>query len=482
MATQDARTVFVDGLRVTADHLQHLQDRLRESVTDLRRVVGTGSIAWGLVASADGDRVRVEPGLAFSPGGLRLSLDSAVALDVPADKGSWRLVLRATNADVESLRVGSRPTLVTLQTKAVLVPADNEKAPGQDALAVATVTRRGRAVEVEQDEKLFVPAGRHSHSGKHYQDAEGRWLYDGAKLQAGGAAAGAKGDPGPAGPQGQPGPKGDAGPKGDKGDRGDPGPQGPAGPPGTAGAGGTGTGTAGPAGPQGPAGPKGDIGAAGPAGARGDTGAKGDAGPAGPAGPKGDTGPAGQAGPAGPQGPQGPAGPAGTGSAADTTWPHVTGVSWPHDGKLTAANAAERLRAITFQLSAPLHPDLVASVPDVVQVWVESSNAQAILPVLSLAGALKLDGQTINWTTSHAADVLTKSLPVGARVLVRLHCGVLFDAKKRPFSSTAAGLNGIPVPTFPGGVLESWFSIAAIRIDPNILTRADRTINPFIVR
>ncbi|MET0399529.1 MAG: hypothetical protein ABW277_22250, partial [Longimicrobiaceae bacterium] len=184
---------------------------------------------------------------------------------------------------------------------------------------------------------------------------------------------------------------------------------------------------------------------------------------------------------AGPPGPQGPAGPAGTGSAVDTTWPHVTGVSWPHDGKLTAAQAAERLRAITFQLAAPLHPDLVAATPDVVQVWVENSSAQAILPVLSLAGTLKLDGQTVSWTTSHAADVLTKTLTVGARVLVRLHCGVLFDAKKRPFSSTAAGLTGIAAPTFPGGVLESWFSIAAVRIDPNILTRAER-INPFIVR
>jgi hypothetical protein len=471
MATQDARTVFVDGLRVTADHLQHLQDRLRESVLDLRRVVGTGRIAWGLVAAADGDRVRVEPGLAFSPGGLRLSLDSAVELDVPAEKGTWRLVLRAANADVELLRVGSRPTLVTLQTTASLVPEADDVAPEADALAVATVTRRARGVEVEQDDALFTAAGHHGHTGKHFQDAEGRWHYDGPRLQVGGAAAaGAKGDPGPQGepgPRGEPGPKGDrgdAGPRGEKGEKGDPGPQGPAGPAGPAGAGATGSGAAGPAGPAGPPGP---------AGPQGPAGAQGQPGPVGPAGP------AGAAGAPGPAGPQGPAGP--PGAAVDTTWPHVTGVSWPHGGTLTPAQGAERLRAITFQLAAPLHPDLVASGPEVVQVWVESSSAQAPSPLLGVAGTVKLDGQTVNWTTSYAPDVLTRALPVGARVLVRLHCGFLFDARKRPFSSTVGALTGIAAPTFPGGVFESWFTIGnPTVINPGIFTRINQPINPFI--
>lgn len=477
MATQDARTVFVDGLRVTADHLQHLQDRLRESVLDLRRVVGTGRIAWGLVAAADGDRVRLEPGLAFAPGGLRLALDSAVGLDVPAERGSWRLVLRAANADVQSLRVGTRPTLVTLQTTAALVPAEDGAVPEADALAVATVTRRARGVEVEQDDTLFAAAGHHGHTGKHFQDAEGRWHYDGPKLQAGGeAAAGARGDPGPAGPPGEPGPRGElgeAGPrgeKGEKGDRGEPGPAGPAGPPGPAG---TGTSESGTAGAPGPAGPPGPTGEQGPPGTQGPAGAQGPAGPVGPAGPAGPAGAAGAPGPAGPQGPAGP-----PGAAVDTTWPHVTGVSWPHGGTLTPAQGAERLKAITFQLAAPLHPDLVASAPDVVQVWVESSSAQSFSPVLGLAGTLKLDGQTVNWTTSHAPDLLTRALPVGARVLVRLHCGFLFDARKRPFSSSVTALTGIAAPAFPGGVFESWFSIG----NPVIFMPIIQPISPFILR
>jgi len=44
---EDARTQFVDGLRVSAEHLQHLQDRLRESVLDVRNAIGLGRVAWG---------------------------------------------------------------------------------------------------------------------------------------------------------------------------------------------------------------------------------------------------------------------------------------------------------------------------------------------------------------------------------------------------------------------------------------------------
>lgn len=41
----DARTIFVDGLRVTTEHMAHLQDRLREAVFDLRCAVGLGRVA-----------------------------------------------------------------------------------------------------------------------------------------------------------------------------------------------------------------------------------------------------------------------------------------------------------------------------------------------------------------------------------------------------------------------------------------------------
>ena len=49
----DPRTEFRDGMRVTTDHMRHMQDRLREAVLDVRRTIGLGKIGWGLRATLD---------------------------------------------------------------------------------------------------------------------------------------------------------------------------------------------------------------------------------------------------------------------------------------------------------------------------------------------------------------------------------------------------------------------------------------------
>ena len=313
----DARSQFVEGLRVTAEHLQHLQDRLRESVLDLRRGVGLAHVAWGLrVQVADG-QVRVEPGVALSPGGVRLAVDSALTLGPPA--AGQRVVLRAANADVAALRVGSRPTVITLLTSAALEP-DDAGDPGPDALVIARLAAGDGGPQVQQDDALFVAAGAHTHSGEHRQGADGRWYFDGMRLD------GSAGPPGPAGPAGPDGAAGPPGPPGADGAAGPAGPQGeagPPGPPGPPGDGGGGEGT-GPAGPPGPAGEAGPVGPPGPAGETGPAGPPGDAGPAGPMGPMGEAGPAGAAGPAGPDGlpgPPGERGPVGEAGAAGPQGP-----------------------------------------------------------------------------------------------------------------------------------------------------------------
>src|SRR6185295_15120680 len=113
---EDARTRFIDGLRVTADHLQHLQDRLSDGVHDLRRTVGLGHVAWGLhVQTADGGGapITVTPGVAFSRSGLRLAIDAPVTLVAPDGVAPpWAVTLRGHNSDVEGLRVGSTATLI----------------------------------------------------------------------------------------------------------------------------------------------------------------------------------------------------------------------------------------------------------------------------------------------------------------------------------------------------------------------------------
>ena len=292
----DGRTQFLEGLRVTADHLQHTQDRLREAVLDLRRTVGLGRVGWGLHVTLASKAVTIQPGVAFSPSGVRLNIDAPTSLNVPTGAGPWRVILRATESDRESLRVGGQPTLVNLVTTPSIEP-DGEIEP--DAIALAAVTKTGATFELSANPSIFAAAGRHSHSGEFVQDEFGNWHYDGPKLAG---EMGSKGDPGPTGDPGNPGAAGALGEKGDRGEKGDagpvgsPGPEGALGPEGQQGP----PGATGASGPQGSQGPKGDVSNPGAPGAKGDKGdpgalpgrraTRGDPGQPGAKGDKGDAG------------------------------------------------------------------------------------------------------------------------------------------------------------------------------------------------
>src|SRR4029079_9074989 len=224
---EDAHTHFVDGLRVTAEHLEHMQDRLHDALLDFRRAVGLGRVIWGLRAVLDGATVKIEPGCAFSPNGVRLSVDAPETLNVDALPA--RLGLRATNSDKASLRGGNEKTLITQKTS-VAVETDDGKAVDDDAFIVGTLAAVDGKTTLVQNEAFFVAAGNHRHTGTHFQDEQGRWHYDGAPIEAKatteGTTQGPKGNKGDKGDKGEKGDKGDAGAKGEKGDKGDKGDQG----------------------------------------------------------------------------------------------------------------------------------------------------------------------------------------------------------------------------------------------------------------
>src|SRR6185503_1007977 len=151
----DARTQFIDGLRVTADHMQHAQDRLREAVRDLRLAVGTRKIAWGLRVTAGTGALSVDPGVAFSASGVRLNLDAPANVPVPAGAGPWRVTLKATEQDRASLRVGATATLISLITAALIEPSGDPD-PGADALVIATLQPAEAGFTVVQDPNIFA--------------------------------------------------------------------------------------------------------------------------------------------------------------------------------------------------------------------------------------------------------------------------------------------------------------------------------------
>jgi hypothetical protein len=328
-------TFFLDGLRVTTQHLNHLEESAQQAVGDLRRVLGLAHIGYGfrIQVADDGQSATLSPGLGFTASGARVTLDEGAALTIPDGDGPFSVALVAGSHDDPTTRVGDTGTIIFSDT-AVSVAADAP--PGPDTLVVGTIQRSDGNLAATQDETLFLAPSNHGHSGAFYQDGAGIWRFDGPLLTQTDTTAGPPGPPGPPGadgPQGPVGPQGDAGaqglpgdtgpdgpagPQGDAGPagpQGDPGPTGPQGPPGDAGP----IGFTGPPGDPGPAGPTGADGEQGPAGPQGDLGPQGlpgDTGPEGAAGPQGDPGPAGPEGPGGAQGTDGPPGPPGpTGDA-----------------------------------------------------------------------------------------------------------------------------------------------------------------------
>jgi hypothetical protein len=244
------------------------------------------------------------------------------------------------------------------------------------------------------------------------------------------------GPPGPTGPAGPKGDKGDPGPKGDPGLKGDPGPKG----------------DKGDAGQQGPKGDKGDPGPKGDPGLKGDPGPKGDKGDAGQQGPKGDKG---DPGPKGDKGDQGP-----PGSGIDPQQPFIIKVSWREGVTLKVADAKTQVAKLVCGLSAPFHSRLAESLPKVVQVWFEP-DGQRPMGILTLHGILASspDRLTLTWTLRDPDTSLDELFKPGGRILIRIHCGHLYDEKERVFSAALDTVIGIATPHVPGGVFESWFFV-----------------------
>ena len=101
-------TVFLDGLRVTAQHLNHLEDSAQQAVGDLRRVLGLSRIGFGfrIEVAGDGKTATLSPGLAFTADGRRLSLDEGAALTIPEGDGPFSVALTAASHDDPTTRVG----------------------------------------------------------------------------------------------------------------------------------------------------------------------------------------------------------------------------------------------------------------------------------------------------------------------------------------------------------------------------------------
>lgn len=482
--SEDAKTKFVDGLRVTPRHLNHLATTFEQAIQDLRRTLGSGGIAHGLRIVVAGGNATLSPGLAFSSASLRMGVPAGLPLNVPSGDGTYSVVLEVVNADDASLRVAEQPTLITSATSVTVTATPVASA---DRLVVGTITRSGTTLTAAQPTTLFLTHGRHGHTDAFSQDAEGVGRYDGVLIESGGA-----GEPGPTGPQGEKGDKGDpgepgqTGPQGLPGEPGVPGQPGPPGLPGPAGAPGV-QGVAGAQGEAGPPGERGPAGEPGPTGATGATGPKGDPGVQGAPGTPGERGPQGLQGLPGPQGatgergpqglqgipgpqgvqgvqgPPGPPGPQGAqglpGNGLRDDIGVIVRLGWNPQQSLKIVELLALIGpgdGLDFTFSRPLDEAFSRPFRNTM-VLVTYRPIDASLPMRALSGIATIKGSQVIWTASDTPDRLRELIPQGIGFLsVDLDAGYVRDSDGNAVSGSPSALVHVKGPYAPAGIFRTW--------------------------
>jgi hypothetical protein len=146
-----------DGLRITTDHLEHLQGSFQSALRELRLVAGPGRVDHGFeVEVIDDGRLRVLPGVAFDAAGNRIACDEPTDLEVaPATGAPGERYVCLRHRQVEDGVVEGRATMVWDGCSVELADAWPEPDSGLLPIAALARPELGTGVQVRP-----VAAGR----------------------------------------------------------------------------------------------------------------------------------------------------------------------------------------------------------------------------------------------------------------------------------------------------------------------------------
>ncbi len=137
-----------DGLRITTDHLDHLQGAFASGFEDVREILGLGQRQTGLdVALQDDGSVTIQPGTAFDLQKNRLACDTPLNLKLTFGAEDKVKYVCLKYEQVEDGVVEGHPTMVWDSCSALV--RDQYPAPADNLVALARVVKRA-------DGKLYV--------------------------------------------------------------------------------------------------------------------------------------------------------------------------------------------------------------------------------------------------------------------------------------------------------------------------------------
>jgi hypothetical protein len=131
-----------DGLRVTTEHMEHLQGSLHSALQDIREILGLGRVYYGFEAIAEGERaITVLPGLAFDFEKNRIVSDEPKTLEVSFAQGEDTKYVCIKYDQIEDGQVEGQFTRIWDSCSVLLQPAQPD--PKQNVILIAKVVKGG---------------------------------------------------------------------------------------------------------------------------------------------------------------------------------------------------------------------------------------------------------------------------------------------------------------------------------------------------
>lgn len=147
-----------NGLRMTTEHMNHLQGSIHSNFQDLREILGLGKVHMGLTVEAEGEQsIRVQPGIAFDRLKNRLVLETPTSLEVKFPPNVDTLYVGLKYDQVEDGQVEGTFTLIYDSYKLSLLAAEPGESDNVVILArLIRVPERGFRIEPAEAKSATV--------------------------------------------------------------------------------------------------------------------------------------------------------------------------------------------------------------------------------------------------------------------------------------------------------------------------------------
>jgi hypothetical protein len=172
---EQAKVKFYDGQRVRREDLAFLQENLLSNHAYLGSVLGRKGVVWGFRTTAvDNATLWVEKGLAFD--GFVRPIIHPEACPLQICHGD-DLLFACVNYTTRVAENKGQP--VRIENNYGLSIKKASEIDGINDVVFAQIQPRDGGYDIIQNGEWFIPPVHARHSGLFFEDAQGRWRYDG---------------------------------------------------------------------------------------------------------------------------------------------------------------------------------------------------------------------------------------------------------------------------------------------------------------